>query len=92
MLEVPGITPDALDRMKPRKVAGLRWGLFARAFESLVSVDLDAAATALADEEKAPSTAAIAVRRGKMREQIAQARKSQAMARQLLLLDDEDDD
>lgn len=92
MLEVPGITAGALEAMRPRAVAALRWGLYARALEPIVSNDLDAAATSIEDAATPPSKAVLAVRRARMREVVAQARKGQAAARELLLLDDESDE
>jgi hypothetical protein len=89
MLEVPGMTRELLDAMRPRTVAALRWGLFARALEPLATENLDAVATSLADAESEPSKATLSIRRARAREMLMQARIAQSSARTLLLLDED---
>lgn len=85
------MTREALGIMAPHEVEAVRWGLFARALEPVISADVDARLTELADAEKAPSAGTLSRRRGEFRERLHQAKIAQAAVRQMLMLDDEDE-
>lgn len=86
------MTRQAVEALSPADVEAARWALYARALEPQIAKNYDVLIQERIDIDKPPSEATLRQRRAEDREILQQQKLAQGILRDVLELDEDDDE